>query len=226
MAAGFSGFTAMFAALVGILLYPAKRQRFIAIGLWIGYIAYGFTFPYHFITHDYYHLPIILVVAFGLIPVADSLVRLVAEKKGWLWQSAFVGILLFGVAMQMWASRNTMAVANFQDDVPFYQKIGQLIGHEKKVIEVAGDYGYRLKYWGWINGSYWPSQMDTELRLLAGQTSPEFSTEFAQKTAGADLFVITSLGELDKQPQLRNYLVAHYPVFAKGDGYLIYNLKP
>jgi len=226
MAAGFSGFAAMFAALLGILLYPTNRQRFIAIGLWVGYIAYGFTFPYHFITHDYYHLPIILVVAFGLIPVSDSLVRLVLEKKGRVWQAAFVGILLFGVAMQMWGSRNTMAVADYRDDVPFYQKLGRLIGHEKKVIEVAGDYGYRLEYWGWVDGSYWPSQMDTNLRLLAGQTAPDFSTEFAQKTAGTDLFVITSEGELDKQPQLRNYLAAHFPVFAKGDGYLIYNLKP
>ncbi len=148
------------------------------------------------------------------------------EKKGWVWQAAFAGILLLGVAMQMWASRNTMAVANYRDDAPFYQKLGKLIGHEKKVIEVAGDYGYRLEYWGWIDGSYWPSQMDTNLRQLAGQTAPEFSSEFAQKTAGMDLFVITSQGELDKQPQLRNYLAAHYPVFAKGDGYLIYNLKP
>jgi len=49
-----------------------NRERFIAIGLWVGYIAYGFTFPYNFITHDYYHLPIILVVAFGMIPVAIS----------------------------------------------------------------------------------------------------------------------------------------------------------
>jgi hypothetical protein len=226
MAAGFSGFTAMFAALVGILLYPTNRQRFIAIGLWVGYIAYGFTFPYHFITHDYYHLPIILVVAFGLIPVGDFLVRLVAEKKGWVWRAAFIGILLLGVAMQMWGSRNTMAVANYRADAPFYQKLGQLIGREKKVVEVAGDYGYRLEYWGWVDGSYWPSQMDTDLRQLAGQVPPEFSTEFKQTTAGAALFVITSQEELNKQPQLRGYLAAHYPVFAKGAGYLIYNLKP
>jgi 4-amino-4-deoxy-L-arabinose transferase-like glycosyltransferase len=226
MAAGFSGFVAMFAALVGILLYPVNRQRFIAIGLWVGYVAYGFTFPYHFLTHDYYHLPIILVVAFGLIPVADSLVRLVVEKNGWVWRAAFAGILLLGVAMQIWASRNTMAVANFRDDAAFYKKLGKLIGQEKMVIEVAGDYGYRLEYWGWIDGSYWPSQMDTNVRVLAGQTAPEFSTEFAQRTAGVDLFVVTSEGELGKQPQLRNYLAAHYPVFAKGAGYLIYNLKP
>jgi hypothetical protein len=226
MAAGFAGFAAMFAALVGILMYPANRQRFIAIGLWVGYIAYGFTFPYHFITHEYYHLPIILVVAFGLIPAADAIVRHVVGKKGPGWKVAFAGIVLFGMAMQMWGSRNTMAVANYRDDVPFYQKLGQLIGHGKRVIEVAGDYGYRLEYWGWVDGSYWPSQMDTNLRLLAGQTTPEFKEEFAKRTADADLFVITSEGELDKQPLLRVYLDEQYPVFAQGDGYLIYNLKP
>jgi 4-amino-4-deoxy-L-arabinose transferase-like glycosyltransferase len=226
MAAGFSGFAAMFAALVGALLYPTNRQRFIAIGLWVGYIAYGFTFPYHFITHDYYHLPIILVVAFGLIPVAEFLVRLVVDKKGWFWRASFVGILLLGVAMQMWGSRNTMAVVNYRDDAAFYRKLGQLIGQDKKVIEVAGDYGYRLGYWGWVEGSYWPSQMDTNLRQLAGQAPPEFAKEFEQKTTGADLFVVTSQGELDNQPELRDYLAVHYPVFAEDDGYLIYNLKP
>jgi 4-amino-4-deoxy-L-arabinose transferase-like glycosyltransferase len=226
MAAGFSGFAAMFASLAGILMYPNNRQRFIAIGLWVGYIAYGFTFPYHFITHDYYHLPIILVVAFGLIPVADALVRFIFEKKGWVWKAAFVGILLLGVAMQMWGSRNTMAVADYRDDAPFYQKLGKLIGHATSVVEVAGDYGYRLKYWGWIDGSYWPSQMDTDLRVLAGQSTPAFSTQFEKITADATLFVITSEGELNKQPELRDYLADHYPVFAKGSGYLIYNLKP
>jgi Dolichyl-phosphate-mannose-protein mannosyltransferase len=226
MAAGFSGFAAMFAALIGILLYPTNRQRFIAIGLWVGYLAYGFTFPYHFITHDYYHLPILLVVAFGLIPVADFLVRGVLEKRGWVWQAGFVGILMLGVGMQMWGSRNTMAVANYRDDITYYQNLGKLIGHDKKIIEVSGDYGYRLSYWGWVDGEYWPSNMDTNLRSLAGQPAPEFSSEFTRYTAGMDEFVITSLGELDAQPKLRDYLADGYPVFAKGDGFLIYNLKP
>jgi 4-amino-4-deoxy-L-arabinose transferase-like glycosyltransferase len=226
MAAGFSGFAAMFAALIGILLYPSNRERFIAIGLWAGYIAYGFTFPYHFITHEYYHLPILLVVAFGLIPVTDFLVRRVAENKGWVWRAGFVGILMLGVALQMWGARNTMAVANFRDDIVYYQNLGELIGHDKKVIEVSGDYGYRLAYWGWVNGAYWPSTMDTDLRTLAGQTAEIFSSEFFRLTAGMDEFVITSLGELDKQPSLRDYLADNYPVISKGDGYLIYNINP
>ncbi len=226
MAAGFSGFAAMFAALVGILLYPTNRQRFIAIGLWVGYIAYGFTFPYHFLTHDYYHLPLILVVAFGLIPAADFLVRHVADIKGRVWRAAFVGILLLGVAMQMWGSRNTMAVADYRADIAYYQDLGKLIGHDKKIIEVSGDYGYRLGYWGWVTGAYWPSVMDTDLRSLAGQAASKFSSEFSRLTAGKDEFVVTSQGELDKQPELRDYLAAHYPVIAQGDGYTIYNLKP
>jgi len=67
-------------------------------------------------------------------------VRSVTEKKGWLWKAAFIGIILFGVAMQMWVSRNSMAVANYRDDIPFYQNLGKLIGHDKSVIEVTGDY--------------------------------------------------------------------------------------
>jgi hypothetical protein len=68
--------------------------------------------------------------------------------------------------------------------------------------------------------------MDTNLRSLAGQAAPVFSSEFSRYTTGMDEFVITSLGELDSQPQLRDYLAANYPVFAQGEGYLIYTLKP
>jgi 4-amino-4-deoxy-L-arabinose transferase-like glycosyltransferase len=226
MAAGFSGFAAMFAALVGILLFPTSRQRFIAIGLWVGYIAYGFTFPYHFITHDYYHLPLIVVVAFGLIPVMNFLVERVAQEKSRIWRTAFTGILLLGVAMQMWGSRNGMAANNYRADIAYYQELGDLIDHDKKVIQVSGDYGYRLGYWGWVKGDYWPSSMDTNMRAQAGQASPDFSSEFKRLTMDMDLFVITSLDELDRQPELRDFLADNYPVRAKGEGYLIYNLKP
>ncbi len=226
MAAGFSGFAAMLAALVGILLYPTNRERFIAIGLWVGYLAYGFTFPYHFLTHDYYHLPILLVVAFGLIPVADFLVRTVVEKKGWIWQAGLAGILMLGVGMQMWGARNTMAVANYRDDIAYYRDLGKVIGQGAKIIQVSGDYGYRLAYWGWVSGAYWPSTMDTDLRTLAGQSAPDFPTEFAANTKGMDEFVITSLGELNRQPELKQYLADNYPLLKRGDGYLIYNLKP
>jgi len=226
MAASFAGFAAMFAALTGILFYTTKRQRFIAIGLWMGYIALGFTFPYHFLTHDYYHLPIIAVVAFGLMPVADLLVRKMTESQSNLLRVSFVAILFLGVFMQMWVSRNTLAASDYRADAKYYQDLGNLIGHDKKVVEVSGDYGYRLAYFGWVNGTYWPSVMDVNLRELAGQSVSDFSAEFAHYAAGKDLFVVTSLAELDSQPELKKYLADHYPVLAQGEGYLIYNLNP
>jgi hypothetical protein len=119
-----------------------------------------------------------------------------------------------------------MVVSNYRDDAPYYRELGQVIGQEKKVVIMAGDYGYRLEYWGWINGTYWLSAMDTNLRQLAGQAPRDFALEFAEKTADADLFVITSQAELDKQPELRDYLAEHYPVFTRGEGYLIYDLRP
>ncbi|HTX92053.1 MAG TPA: glycosyltransferase family 39 protein [Anaerolineales bacterium] len=226
MSAGFAGFAALFGALVGILLFPSSGPRFMAIGLWVGYIIYGFVFPYHIITHDYYHLPILAIVAFGLIPLLDFVARQLLDKQGRLWRFAFAGLLLFGVGMQMWGARNTAVVNNYRPEIPYWQALGKLIGHDKKAIEVSGDYGSRLEYFGWVNPAYWPSVADTNVRLLAGEKQPDFASEFAAETAGMDLFVVTSMPELNNQPELRDYLAAHFPVIAKGDGYLIYNLKP
>ena len=226
MAAGFAGFAAMFASLTGILLFPSKGPRFMAIGLWIGYILYGLAFPYHFITHDYYHLPLIVIVAFGLIPVADFLVRQVVQKKGWLWRAAFVGILFFGVFMQMWEARNSMASENYRGEIAFWQELGQTIGHDKSVVELSGDYGYRLAYFGWVSGSQWMNSGDLELRQLAGQTATDFSSTFAAAIAGKDLFVITSPPEWQSQTDLNEYLTTHYKLIAsdEGDGYWIFDL--
>ncbi len=226
LAAGFSGFIAMFASLTGILLFPSHGPRFMAIGMWIGYIAYGLAFPYHFMTHDYYHLPLIVIVTFGLIPVADLLVRQVMQKTGWLWRAVFIGLLLFGVSMQMWLARNSMASDNYRDEAAFWQELGQTIGHEKKVVELSGDYGYRLAYWGWVSGNQWMTTGDTQLRQLAGQTPAGFSSLFAEQTDGKDLFLITNPSEWQSQADLRDYLTTHYKLIAmdEGDGYWIFDL--
>jgi 4-amino-4-deoxy-L-arabinose transferase-like glycosyltransferase len=226
LAAGFSGFVAMFASLTGILLFPSNGPRFMAIGMWIGYIAYGLAFPYHFMTHDYYHLPLIVIVTFGLIPVADLLVRQVMQKTGRLWQAAFIGLLLFGISMQMWLARNSVASANYRDEAAFWQELGQTIGHDKNIVELSGDYGYRLAYWGWVGGSQWMTTGDVQLRQLAGQIPAGFSSMFAEQTAGKDLFLITNPSEWQSQADLRDYLTTHYKLIAmdEGDGYWIFDL--
>ena len=226
IAAGIVSFAAMFLSLAGILLFRENKPRLMIIGAWFGYIVFGFAFSYYFITHEYYHLSLIPIVAIGLIPVADLLVRQVAQQKGWLWRAMFAGLLLFGVAMKMWESRNTMVTNQYRNEVPYWQDLGKRIGTEKNIIELSGDYGYRLAYFGWVSGAQWSTNADEALRALAGQAQPDFATTFTGQIAGKDLFVITSPPEWENQPELREYLTAHYPLIDQGDGYWIFDLRP
>jgi hypothetical protein len=165
-------------------------------------------------------------VTFGLLPLADFFVRRLWQNENLLFRAACVALLLGAVGMKMWESRNSMAVSNYREDRSYYQDLGNLIGHDQQIVQLSGDYGYRLAYFGWVNGTIWPGSSDTNLRLLAGQAAPDFSAEFVDYTSGKDLFVITSMDELNRQPDLRDYLAANYPVLAQGEGYLIYDLTP
>jgi 4-amino-4-deoxy-L-arabinose transferase-like glycosyltransferase len=228
IAAGIVGFAPMFISLAGILLFPRSEARFMITGAWIGYLIYGFIFPYHFITHEYYHLPLIPIIAIGMIPVADLLIRQIALQRGILVRALFIGLLLFGVAMKMWEARNTLVRDDYRNEIVFWQDLGKEIGHDKNIIELSGDYGYRLAYFGWVRGSIWSTTADDALRTLAGQDQTNFATTFAEKTSGKDLFVVTSPTEWENQPELRDYLTANYPLVAENqsDGYWIFNLKP
>ena len=48
---------------------------------------------------------------------------------------------------------------------------------------------------------------------------------FTDLTVGNEYFVITSLPELEIQPELGLYLEANFPVVTEGDGYIIYNVS-
>jgi hypothetical protein len=225
LATNIVGFAAMFSALTGTLLFPTRNLRRMAVGLWAGYIVYGIMFAYHFLTHEYYHLPLLLIVAIGLIPTADFIVRQTMEQKGRLWRLAFTGLLLMGVGMKMWDARNSMARDSYFHEVPYWQELGDLIGHDKAVVNLSGDYGVRLTYFGWVNMTQWMNTGDLNVRLLAGQSAPDFSTMLAEQIQGKDLFVITSMPEWEKQPELKDYLTSHYTLIAESDeGYLIFDL--
>ena len=71
--AGITGWAALFLSLAGFFLFRTRVIRFMFVGLWVGYLIYGLIFPYHFLTHEYYHLPLLPVIAIGLIPPAQVL---------------------------------------------------------------------------------------------------------------------------------------------------------
>jgi len=49
--------------------------------------------------------------------------------------------------------------------------------------------------------------------------------QFKQDTAGKTRFLVTMFSEFDKQPTVKDLLNTHYPILAKTDEYIIYDLQ-
>ncbi len=92
--------------LIGIFYFKQREDRRFVIGLWLGYIIFGFVFAYYFGTHDYYHLSLVPIVAISIAPVADALWQKLNEIQNSRFARIAVGLLLtFGLAVNLWNIR-------------------------------------------------------------------------------------------------------------------------
>ena len=105
-----------------------------------------------------------------------------------------------------------------------YTEIGEQLGAGASVAALGPDYGTGLEYWGWIIPAVWPTTADLLWRDSIGQGA-QTAELFTQQAVGKDFFLVTSLDELDSQPELANLLKAQYPVYRQGAGYVIYDLR-
>ncbi|MDP3185884.1 MAG: hypothetical protein Q8M58_11465, partial [Anaerolineales bacterium] len=219
------GFGVWVLGVVGVFLADARRERPLLLGLWVGYIAFGMTFPYHFTTHDYYHLPLIPIAALSLAPAVKVIFERFFERNAGLFpRLALVALVLFGTAVQAWYGRARLASADYRNEAPFWEEIGDKLGHTAAVIGLTQDYGYRLAYWGWQNSSAWFISADIQVRYMAGQDL-DIRQKFAEDTAGKQYFLVTMFGELNNQPVIKDLLYSRYPVYAETDEYVIFDLQ-
>jgi 4-amino-4-deoxy-L-arabinose transferase-like glycosyltransferase len=213
-------------ALIGIFLFKDRQQRWFVISFWIGYIVYGFLFAYYYQSHNYYHLPLIPIVALSIAPLIEILVQKISEvthKR--IIHAIFLGFLTIGLAANLWNIRQVFHKTDYRPQVAFWQHIGEVLGKDPGVIALTQDYGYRLEYWGWVMpAGYWPYNADNAMRQLAGIPTPEFNQEFNKMIQNRKYFLVTDMAEYDQQPELKAMLTANYPVYDQGQGYIIYDL--
>ncbi len=69
------GISALLLAIAGTFLLKDRRGRSLILGLWGGYLLFGVFFMYYYGTHDYYHLPLIPLVAIGLAAVGQAVTQ-------------------------------------------------------------------------------------------------------------------------------------------------------
>jgi 4-amino-4-deoxy-L-arabinose transferase-like glycosyltransferase len=213
-------------ALFGTLLFANKPARSLAFGLWGGYLAYGILFNYHNATHDYYQLPLILITALCLAPLAETL----TVRLGAVWQTRFpvraaaVLLLAFSLVMTSWDVRRELRNTDYRPQAEFWADMGKLLGHDRSIVGLTQDYGYRAEYWGWMHITNWPSLGDLQYQTLAFGAESNFEDTFATLTDGREFFLVTDFEEFDRQTQLQELLYARYPVFARSDDFILFDL--
>lgn len=210
--------------LLGLFLVSDRRLRSLMIGLWAAYLVYGLFFDYHVATHDYYHLPLIPIVAVSLSPLGDWFFARLTESSPSLWmRSAVYVILLFGLLSNVWNVRNQLKGVDYRPEAVMWAEVGEQLT-DKRVVALTQDYGSRLEYWGWKTVATWPYVGDINyIDARGGKFSfDEFFNEYSSRR---DYFLVTDFDELDRQPELKNKLFTSYRIDAQGDGYVIFDLR-
>ncbi len=207
--------------LAGVLI-AMPRCRALLIGLWAGYFIYGLSLPYQMYTHSYYHEQLIPIIALSLAPAAQPLLERIFQQTT-LWKTLAAGLAILAIAYPLWVARSTMASEDNRKEPAYWQQIASYLPTDGKIIGLTQDYGYRLMYYGWRKVDLWPSRGDRSLSALRGR-SKEFEDYFAKHTQDKSYFLVTAMGQLNDQPDLKELLSTQYPVTAQGDGYIIYDL--
>lgn len=225
MAKSVTGYFPLVLGVLALFLIKQKQDRVFYLCLWLGYIVYGFTFAYHIYTHNYYHLPLIPIITLGIgYFFAFIFQKFESINKHWFPRSLLMLVLLASLAICVQVTRGTLITRNYQNEPGYWAALGAKIGGNSSVIALTHDSGYRLSYWGFVNAKLWPTAGDRTIKSLVGATDPAFLQMFKEFTTDKDYFLVTLMGEFDSQPDLREYLLTHYP-YQQGDSYYLFDLR-
>ncbi|MEY2816569.1 MAG: hypothetical protein RL275_32, partial [Chloroflexota bacterium] len=182
-----------------------------------------FYFNFHISTHDYYSLPLIPILALSIAPLADSLLSKLAQltQTKLLRFSSFL-FLLIGLIASLWNTRNQLNAVDYRPQVAMWAEIHSLTA-DYNLGGLTQDYGARMAYWGWQNLTSWPSYGDLLYGRERGSAEKDFEEQWNELMPKKELFLVTDFKDLDLQPFLKAKL-STYPIFAEGEGYIIYDL--
>jgi hypothetical protein len=184
------------------------------------------TFPYHFTTHTYYHLPLIAIVAINLAPIGSLIFKPLTDLKAVLLvRILVVGVILSAIVIKVWEVRLDIALEDYRHEPAHWANIGEILEHNPSVIGLVHDYGNRLSYYGWLTPKIWPPLGQQALRNLQGKPPIEVKEWFDERAGNKDFFLVTMKNQFNKQPELQELLYENFPVYSEGDGFLIFDLR-
>lgn len=222
------GFTYFFAGLLGASLARSGLARTLLASLWIGYFLMCFTLSYKISTHDYYHLPALLISALSITQLSDPLIKAMAEMRTpRLWRLAAVVTVITGLLLAAGTSvQARRRVPEFGPEIELARQIGEAVSHSTTTVFLAPHYGFPLMYYGEISGAAWPYWYDIRDEAIWG--GPRYSTrerfELMIERGNAEYFVVADRDEYARQPELSEILV-DYPVIFENADCLVYDVS-
>lgn len=227
------GSAAFILGLVGWLLFRKGSSRAVMTGMWFGYFVFGLTFSYHTATHSYYQEQLIPIVGLSLAPLAEALLRQLDSatvEQGLRWQLGAGGILLLAGGLTMvsylkavWGPLTYVD----RDQVTISQEIGRRVDHTSRAICLSYAYGELLDYHGEMFALPWPWRSDMARGTGWSRAGISAEERYKEMTKGysPDYFIVTQMDEYEAQPGLKDFLNRNFPVLAREDRYVIFDLR-
>lgn len=233
------GFPALVASLVGTLMFVRRDGRFLALGLWVGYVIFGLVFTWPFMNLAHYHIVLIPIIAFCLGPLLEKVMESLRSQSLWFVRPAFFGILVFLIVITIKPIIGSIQQSNYLKTVAFAQEIGKIVKHSTKTIFLAPDWGNPLMYHGWLGGKLWPNSWILRIEKLGITKMHVFQKlnpqpnmqavkkrfEHYYKSNKFEYFIVTDIKEFERQLNLKGFLTANFDLLADTKDYLIFDLR-
>ncbi len=216
----------LYAGLLGALLLP-KPGRWLALGLWVGYVIEGATVPSLIRSHSYYNLPLVAAVALGVAPLGAAIFGVI-RRQAVFWRLLAAGVLLLGLADTAFIARKPLTAQDYRAEPAFWLELGRALPTDGNIIALTEDYNTRLHYYGWRYVKAYLYADDFAMMSQSGREvdlSGENVAVFREQTEGMDYFLVTKMDELERQPYLNKILSEYYPLVMQSERVLLYDLR-
>ncbi len=216
-------------AVLSLMLLKGS-QRWLVVGLWLGYILEGLTVPSLITSHIYYNLYLVPIVALSLAAGAALLLSRLSQQ-GVGWRILTAAVLLVGMADAALFARKEIHDVDYSQEPAFWKDLSAQLPNDGKYIGLLEDYNGRMNVFGWRFVAHYPYSFDFAMNELSGRPSDlsvlseENWQTFLTNTEGYDYFLVTLLSEFDAQPYLKEILYGYYPVVMQGERFVLFDLR-
>ncbi len=217
---GVVGIVPLVGGVLGFLL--SRRVRLLGLAFGVAYLADSAIFTWHTMTHDYYQVPLLVMIAVGLGGLGETLVKRTAAA-GREWAFAIAGGVAIAIVMTyVMAPKGLLgATPGRYPNQARFEAVGRLLGAGERVVAYSDSYGYPLMYYGRLVVAWWPTASQKKFEAILGVEVSD-AARLAQliKVDRPHYFVIT----LDGSQGLEDLLGAQYPMVVEETGLRVHDL--